>query len=684
MWLCQSLLVDLSVIGRVNVVRKNVDATIRLLDKFRSLPEQCEELLDEMYERDRHIKKVYLQLRKLMLLRDTAFDPTIAASFSEDFTEKLTDTFSHLTDTADELELRLFENIGDWYEQPTCTHTRRQTCSTQLRSSPDCWPALLHWLSTLLAKEDPTTLIRTLEVIEMEDRALSRKVFAQSTPPVAMKDRLLSTLETSIANAFADLHKDEAQAAREKRKKALAAEKEKKHAAKQQVKAQKQQERKERGEDAEGDDDDELLDADDEEAVEAADESQEDGVVSNSDLVSDYACEVLEEMQVLVEQLDDIKADLGRCFPPSYHIVDFYELRYRRWIKVTINFHTNDVRKLSKKALLKSCSWMTWYIDRMRELRYSTQEDEDEWVALMAEMITAFCQATESTITQLIDNILRAEEQAEPELNESGHYHTTGPADLFYTINQQMDIVLNAYGLKSHALANVVLMLADVFTYYQDQQLEFLGEVELDDNRLLFGPNQIEKSDTYFCAVINNVSRQPSSKRALCPVERCTDCHRHLSAVCVQCELCRENMDELKDRCVDKIRAEQGIPSPALTSAVNIPAASPSTSSFSAKHLPTVSLSQLTHDIEDAFDDCGEGFISVASEAVDILVLQIITTLQEPIAALFTTTWLREPATSADITSTLQDFFDDYGKVGHALAPAPVSCMSDVWMSVCL
>ena len=503
---------DLTAIGRVNVVRKNVDATIRLLDKFRSLPEQCDELLDELYEHDRHIKKVYLQLRKLMLLRDTAFEPTIAATFSDDFTDKLKDTFAHLTDTADELELRIFENIGDWLVAVRTLAPDLQRWLCTLTSVFCC----VHLCSTLLAKEDPTTLIRTLEVLEMEDRAQNRKVFAQSSPRVAMKDRLLSTLETSIANAFADLHKDEAQAAKEKRKKALAAEKEKKKAEKQQarqhIKQQERQERKERGEvdgDDEPDGDDGLVDADEDEAetVEAINQDHEDGAVNSSDLVSDYACEVLEEMQVLVEQLDDVKADLGRCFPPSYAIVDFYELRYRRWIKVTINFHTNDVRKLSKKALLKCCSWMTWYMDRMRQLGYSTQEDDDEWVALMAEMITAFCQATESTITQLIDNILRAEEQAQPELNESGHYHTTGPADLFYTINQQMDIVLNAYGLKSHALANVVLMLADVFTYYQDQQLDFLGDVELDDNRLLFGPHQIEKTDTYFCAVINNVSQ---------------------------------------------------------------------------------------------------------------------------------------------------------------------------------
>ena len=86
---------DVSPIFRVNLVRRNVDATIRLLDKFRSLPEQCDALLDDMYEHDRHIKRVYRGLRQLMLLRDTAFDPTISASFSDDFTSELTDTFLH-------------------------------------------------------------------------------------------------------------------------------------------------------------------------------------------------------------------------------------------------------------------------------------------------------------------------------------------------------------------------------------------------------------------------------------------------------------------------------------------------------------------------------------------------------------------------------------------------------------
>ena len=100
-------------------------------------------------------------------------------------------------------------------------------------------------------------------------------------------------------------------------------------------------------------------------------------------------------------------------------------------------------------------------------------------------------------------------------------------------------------------------------------------------------------------------------------------------------------------RCLLRIREEKGLPAPSLTSL--------STSSSS----PSFSLERLSRDIEDAFDDCGEGFISVASEAVDILVLQVMSTMQQPIAQLFTPAWLDDPVLSSDLTTTLKDYFDD-------------------------
>jgi len=99
---------------------------------------------------------------------------------------------------------------------------------------------------------------------------------------------------------------------------------------------------------------------------------------------------------------------------------------------------------------------------------------------------------------------------------------------------------------------------------------------------------------------------------------------------------------------MQKITQEKGVSVSASLSA-------PATSSSS----PSFSLERLSRDIEDAFDDCGEGFISVASEAVDILVLQIMTVMQGPIQALFTPAWLDDPTVSQDLTTTLKDFFDD-------------------------
>ena len=606
----KALISDTAVIARVNAVRKNVEATVRLLDSFRSLPEQCDALIDDLLEHDRHVKRAYLGLRKLFLLRETAFDPTVAAGFSADFTRELRATFQHLTDAADELELRVWENVTD------CQY---------------------------LAKDDPTVIIRTLEVIEMEDRA-KRKLFAsqaqpasaqaqaqapaqaQAQPQASMKERCLLTLEKSIADSFAELHKDEQQASRDKK------EKDKQKAKQRQAQQADDGDERKLKQAAERDDDDDDDDGEEQREDDSASSSSSSSAVpvSGSDAVSDYVCSVLDEMQVLLEQLDETTAVLGPCFPPSYGIIPFFEQRYRHWIKVTLSFHTQDVSRLSKKALLRCVSWMTQYMDRMRRLRMLTQGDADEWQQLQQDMILSFCSATEQTITALVDNILRAEEAAEAELNESGHYHTTGPADLFYTINQQMDIVLTAYSLRSHALGQVCLMLADVFTYYQNAQLRFLGEVELtDDGALLFGQSGIRKEDSYFAAVINN------------------------------CELCRDNMDELKDKCLDRIRQEgSSLPSVLQGGASGLGLSSVS----SPGSAPSFSLERLSRDIEDAFDDCSEGFISVASEAVDILVLQVMTTLQEPISALFTPRWLQEPDATADLTLTLQDFFDDYSK----------------------
>jgi hypothetical protein len=239
--------------------------------------------------------------------------------------------------------------------------------------------------------------------------------------------------------------------------------------------------------------------------------------------------------------------------------------------------------------------------------------DEQEFDKLMTDLINAFCVATEETLTRLVDNILKVESRAEPEMDAEGHYTTSGPADLFFTINQQMDIVLHSFGLKAKALVPICLMLAELFNYYQKAQLKFLSVVNLVDDVLLFGEQQVEKSDTFFAAIINN------------------------------CQQCTDHLEELKEKCVQKITYDD-VPGPRLTS----------------NALGVTSLQVLAKKVENAFEDSSEGFVSVGSEAVDILVLQIMATLRKAFEPFFTPNWMKDSSLSADVTSTLTDFFTDY------------------------
>lgn len=246
---CKMVLRDSPEIQKVNTARKNLDATTRLLDKFRSLPAQAEALLEELDDSDRAIKSVYKRMRLLFRLRDSARDqqsgsmPGGQGGFSAEFSSQLEESIEELNRSAAAVEDRVWENIDQ---------------------------------ATYLAKEDPVTLVRTLEVIEMEDHAM-RKVFGgrdkagavSSTGAVvlsgdkasqlSMKEKCLNVMEKAIADLFNHLHIDEEQSAEQERK--AAAEKKKKAAQLEEYKAKLRKEDAERRRAqriADGEDDDDV------------------------------------------------------------------------------------------------------------------------------------------------------------------------------------------------------------------------------------------------------------------------------------------------------------------------------------------------------------------------------------------------------------------------------------------
>jgi len=698
---CKLVLRDSPEIQRVNTARKNLDATTRLLDKFRSLPAQAEALLDELDASDRAIKGVYKRMRLLFRLRDSALDqntgsgpslPGSGGGFSADFLEQLQENFEELHRSAAAVEERVWENIAD---------------------------------ATLLAKDDPVTLVRTLEVIEMEDRAM-RKVFGtrptlptkttgskaktvkdkekekasqkalmplESGSSSSMRDKCLTVLEKSVADQFNHLHIDEEQAMAAE--KAREKEQRKKQQALEEAKAKLRREEAERkkaakaariaaGEEEEDEDEEEedAQDVDEPEEINSPplgrkgglyhdddeDEDDEDelaaGAKKKKDQAapSDYILSILEELTDLVESLPSLLNSIVPVFPPDYELPRFYIERYCRWLKLTLNFHCNDPSRLSKKAQLRAVNWLEWYRTELRKwettwpgttpLRTTARQALQAFEAngggsdptgkkarveaaraeaadasvideLVRELMRSYTASTTDTLMRLCDNILASEERAEAEQDAEGLYRTSAPADLFYTMNSTLEIVLSSFGTAPLPLASVCLMVADIFTYYQNAQLSFLQFVELEGDDLFFGPKRIRKEDTYFCAVINNSSQS------------------------------QEHMDDLKDKILDRLRSVDNIEQqPPL----------PTNPSNNQNNNSSMQPKNLLDQLEDTFEECGEGFVSVASEATDLLVLQISVTLQKPCANLFSPSWLKDSSVTDDIVLTLADFAGDYKK----------------------
>jgi len=140
---CKELLKEYDQIRRVSTARRNLDTTIKLLTYFRSIPLRAESLIRELDRDDHKIKQIYKGLRMLVQLKDKACEQGLA--YSASFKAQTKGGFEKLQRVADEVEDRVWENVRD------------------------C-------LVLAEMEEDRPILIRTLEVIEMEDIA-TRKVF---------------------------------------------------------------------------------------------------------------------------------------------------------------------------------------------------------------------------------------------------------------------------------------------------------------------------------------------------------------------------------------------------------------------------------------------------------------------------------------------------------------------------
>eukprot|EP00455_Lapot_gusevi_P046967 TRINITY_DN6276_c0_g1_i2.p1 TRINITY_DN6276_c0_g1~~TRINITY_DN6276_c0_g1_i2.p1 ORF type:complete len:774 (-),score=175.20 TRINITY_DN6276_c0_g1_i2:58-2379(-) len=416
---CQKLIPDYERVKKVAVARANLGTTIGLLTLFRSIPKKATEL-QSLIEDDRQLKNIYKEIRRLVALRDKAFSKGL--QYSDNIGETVRESFEALQQVALDLEDRIWLNIRD--------------CIS-------------------LSREDPATLVRTLEVIEMEDRERV-KIFAHNLVMVdqnaaqrsctqTMRERCFFELEKSIADEFGTMFGDKK--------------------------------------------------ADDDRPAE------------------EFSLrDTLRTANNLIEDLEHVSEFMVKCFPPDYHIFNFYEQRYQKWLCTRLIDAIGDPTQLSGEDILFTVNWIQEYKLRMRDLQ-ADMNTASELEQYSETLMDSFIQQSKIQMMTWVANILRREREAQPKQDEHGVYTTDAAQDLFFlTINQQVKIAFE--NLRGKNFVNSIKMCADVLRYFQEGELKFLNDPS------------VSKSEEYLCAVINTL------------------------------HTCAEETSSLKERCVSHVEME--------------------------------------------------------------------------------------------------------------------------------
>ena len=71
---CKVLLMDFEDIKDINTAKKHLDKTMHLLENFRDIPKQADELIDLVDQKESRILRVYKRMRYFVRLRQQAYD----------------------------------------------------------------------------------------------------------------------------------------------------------------------------------------------------------------------------------------------------------------------------------------------------------------------------------------------------------------------------------------------------------------------------------------------------------------------------------------------------------------------------------------------------------------------------------------------------------------------------------
>ncbi|GAB5364088.1 hypothetical protein AAMO2058_000939300 [Amorphochlora amoebiformis] len=264
---CKKLLPEHEEIRRCEVARKNMMTTMQIIDEYNSIAEKAKKLMDKLdlmkgarqASADREIQNVYLSLRNVILFRNQL--QIEGKNYAHEFRHKINKKFEVLNAVTTRLEEAVWDNVFD---------------------------------TVSLAIEDPTTLIYTFKIIEMEDRAKT-KVFTPWDPM-----NLVSPMGKKGDNVMF---------AKWKMKVDISI--------------------------------DERL------------EQLQEEIVTEKALTAK-----LLKMDTLLDELITVSTRVVACCPPKYKVQEFYQTKYYSWLVETVCTMVSMVTDMSQTETLSLASWI--------------------------------------------------------------------------------------------------------------------------------------------------------------------------------------------------------------------------------------------------------------------------------------------------------------------------------------
>ncbi|GAB5360111.1 hypothetical protein AAMO2058_000599200 [Amorphochlora amoebiformis] len=432
---------DKKLLRDVKVICRNLNSVENLLKRLSAVPRKLErlnELLDKMGEDqervpkiDQKIKDIYIEVRNLVLLRNSMWKE---GAHSTEFIAQMHEEFDGINQVTERLEKTLLANIDD---------------------------------TLALCKSDPSTLIRTLMVVEMEERAKS-KVFVPSPVPRVMdtdtktgyksprnvvaqmtiKEKVINQLEYSIADTFQKMLSNS------------------------------------------------LL---------GSTGLSSPGTTQTTD-------EVLEVLDTLIGDLFLVKEDVSVLYPPEYNITEFFQKRYTKFIMIDLNTRLSSAEDLSQSDLLKWSSWIHRFKTQMVALGFAIPRDLEDQIVRLAQ---TYKLKSYDHLRAPIEKTIELEIKEEPKIDANGIPKTQGPRDIFGIIHRHWDNVLSSQvteEMNAKAIIEVAKTYSGSLIYYQRCQMRFLKKLDYvemktdtdDSTSLRILIDGQPKSEDYMCAWINS------------------------------------------------------------------------------------------------------------------------------------------------------------------------------------